>query len=415
MEKALRGKYYLKCVSCGREFNSDPDALTCPDCGEFDGTLDVLYDYERIWKKSNITFGKSITVFKEFSDILPFSGEHLIPPLKVGDTPLYKISNSVEGFELSHSYIKDDTINPSGSFKDRATAVAIAMAKESGKNTIAVASTGNAAASTAALAASSGMRAVLFVPASAPTAKLTQLYIYGAKVLKFKAQYDEIFDLCGECSFRFNWYNRNTVVNPFTGEGKKTAALEIYRDLGKAPDNVIVPVGDGCILSGTYKGFFDLLKIGLIEKMPRLFGIQAEGCSPLVKAFKGNGIIEKWGEIDTNADSIAVGFPRDGTKALRSIRETKGAFASVNDGEIFKAQYLLARTMGIYAEPSAAASFGGFIKLLRNGIIDDDAVNVILITGNGLKDVGFTGRYMELQQEDVLEPNIEAVIEKLDL
>ncbi|MCP4631343.1 MAG: threonine synthase [candidate division Zixibacteria bacterium] len=414
MEKTIKDKYYLECITCGKTLEANPAALTCPDCGDYKGTLDVLYDYDRISENlANIDFiGENI--YEIFFDILPFDNTELLPPLSVGETPLYFNERLNKALATTGTYIKDDTVNPSSSYKDRATAIAIAMAKQDNKDTIAVASTGNAAASTATLAAAAGIKAVVFVPSSAPEAKLTQLYIHGAEVLKFDANYDEIFDLCTECCNRFGWYNRNTAINPFTGEGKKTSAYEIFLDLGTAPDSIIIPVGDGCILSGIYKGYFDLLKLGLINKIPRLFGIQAEGCAPLVKSFREKRSIERWEKIGTEADSIAVGFPRDGMKALRAVSETKGEFISVSDQAIFEAQKELAQYAGIFAEPSASAAYGGYKKLLTGDLIDRNETAVIMITGSGLKDIVFTSGRLNMSDKP-LKPNIQSVAEKLKM
>jgi len=414
MEKIVSGKYFLKCITCGRQHNVDPHILTCSECGEYNGTLDVIYPYEEISKKLGKQGLIGGNVFEIFDDIMPFDFPAFIPTVYIGGTKLMKSDALNHYCGTSRTYISDDTRQPSASFKDRATSIAIAMAKQAKMSTMAVASTGNAAASTAVLAAASGMQAILFVPKSAPLPKLTQLYIHGAKVLKFDARYDEIFDLCTQCCKQFGWYNRNTAVNPYTGEGKKTAALEIFLDLGRAPDNLIVPVGDGGIMSGMYKGFWDLNELGLIDSIPRLFGVQAAGCAPLVRAFEDDAQIKPWGKVSTSADSIAVALPRDGIKAMRAVRQTGGRFVDVSDEDIFKAQFDLARLTGIYAEPSAAASFAGFLKLMEGEFIKKNEVSVILITGSGLKDTSFSTKYLNMKEKP-LSPDIKSVSKRLGI
>ncbi len=382
-------KYRLKCVTCSQEFKSDSDVMTCSHCGPFKGTLDVLYPIDEIKtgffnSLSSIVKG---SVFESFLPILPIANLADLPPLPVGDTPMFQ-SPGLSGLTgLADLWIKDDGRNPSASFKDRASTIALAMAKEAGVSTIAAASTGNAASSLATLAASASLKAVLFVPKSIPKPKLAQLLIHDAEVLKLDCDYDHAFDLCQTACEKFGWYNRNTAVNPFTGEGKKTAALEIARDLLCAPDTVICPVGDGCIISGLYKGFSDLKELGLIDHLPKLFGIQAEGACPLVKAFDNNDEIKPLQKIKTIADSISVGYPRDGVKALRAVRDTGGAMIAVSDDEILKSQKLLASRGGIFAEPAASAAMAGLLRLIEMKLINSKEKAVLLITGHGLKDI----------------------------
>jgi threonine synthase len=282
------------------------------------------------------------------------------------------------------------------------------MAQEAGAKVIATASTGNAASSLATLAASTSLEAVVFVPRNAPRAKMIQIAIHGAQIIKLDCDYDHAFDLCQEACAKFGWYNRNTAVNPFTGEGKKSAALEIARDFGRAPDSVICPVGDGCIIGGLYKGFSDLFGLGLIDKMPRLYGIQAKGASPLVSAFMMDGEPVILSETDTIADSISVGYPRDSAKALRAVKSTNGAMIAVTEEEILSAQKILARDGGIFAEPAAAASYAGLLALVESGQIDKDEKVVVLITGHGLKDIDAAAHNVSGDIETI-SPEIDAV------
>jgi threonine synthase len=231
------------------------------------------------------------------------------------------------------------------------------------------------------------MESVIFVPASAPPAKLVQLQIYGAKVVLVEGSYDEVYDLCLAAGQRYGWYQRSTGYNPFMTEGKKTAALEIGEQLQWAvPDKVFVGVGDGCIIGGLWKGFNDLQYLGLTDRLPKLIGVQAAGASAVVEAANGNGVV-RVSSAHTIADSINVGQPRDGTKAIRAIRESGGCGVKVSDDEIIAAIGKLAGATGVFAEPAAAAAFAGFVQQCDRGAIQPDERVLLMLTGNGLKDI----------------------------
>ena len=408
-------KYKLKCVSCDKEYPANPQALTCPDCGPFKGTLDVVYPLAELKGSfpTLLSFERDTPVFEQFLEIFPFKYTIDLPPLYVGQTPLFKTANLSKLTGIHELWLKDDGRNPSASFKDRASAVAIAMAREANASVIAAASTGNAASSLATLAASVSMKTVVFVPKNAPRPKLTQIMIHGAHVLCLDCDYDRAFELCQEACQKFGWYNRNTAVNPFTGEGKKSAALEIARDLGHAPQALICPVGDGCIISGLYKGFTDLMGLGLIENIPRLYGVQAKGANPLVRAFESNGEIVPLAECHTIADSISVGYPRDGVKALRAVHHSGGAMIAVSDEEIMVAQKILASKAGVFAEPAASAAHAGLLKLLDYGKVGKDEEIVVLLTGHGLKDIDTAAKNVAANIE-VIAPNIDAVSKNIE-
>jgi threonine synthase len=305
-------------------------------------------------------------------------------------TPLYDSARVAEQLGLKRVWVKDDGQNPTGSFKDRASAMVVARAMEAGIRVVSTASTGNAAAALAGIGASVGMDTIIFVPASAPEAKIAQLLVYGATVLLVEDTYDVAFDLCYQMCLEEGWYCRNTAMNPYTTEGKKTAAYEIAEQLDWiVPDVVLVGVGDGNIIAGIHKGFFDLLELGWIERIPRLIGVQAEGSSALFSAWK-NGIAAQDMQpqpANTIADSISAGLPRDRAKALRAVRETSGAFVSVSDREILVAIPAFARLTGIFVEPSCAAVYAGAERAVQSGLIHEDESTVLLMTGNGLKDV----------------------------
>jgi threonine synthase len=250
------------------------------------------------------------------------------------------------------------------------------------------ASTGNAASSLAGLAASVGMPTYIFVPQTAPQAKVAQLLIFGANVIMVRGTYDQAFDLCLEASAEYGWYSRNTAYNPYLSEGKKTASLEICEQLGwEAPDRIFVSVGDGCIIGGLWKGLKDLLALGMIDHLPKLMGVQAEGSAVLYNAWKSGTEEIQPIEATTLADSISVGIPRDRIKALRAVRETEGEYITVSDEEILDAMRVLARNAAVFGEPAGVTGFAGLQKMLREGRVRSDEKIVVLVTGNGLKDV----------------------------
>jgi len=378
----------LKCIKCAKSYTPKQTKYVCHDCG-YDGLLDIFYDYDGIKKsvkKADLKKNPDASIAR-YDFILPIKSKKLLPDIKSGGTPLVKSLRLNDYLGLKNLYIKDDSRNPTASFKDRASAVAVAKAREFGFDTITCASTGNAASSLAGACASAGLKSVIFVPKTAPEAKVAQLLIYGADVFMINGSYDEAFDFCLEVTKKYPWYNRNTGYNPYLLEGKKTSALEVCEQLDfKAPDKVVVSVGDGCILSGIYKGFSDFYKLGWIDKIPKIIGVQAEGANPVAKAFNsGKDIIPQ--EANTIADSISVGYPRAGGQALRALIESKGAMISVKDSEIIEAIKILARKSGIFAEPAAATAFAGVIKLKNKGILKANDKIVMIVTGHGLKDI----------------------------
>lgn len=376
---------------CGAEYDLDEIDYVCPRHGD-EGIVDVRYDYaalRALVDREALSAGREMSMWR-YKPLLPVAPDAPTPPLRVGWTPLYAAPRLAERLGMRHVWVKDDGLNPTASFKDRASALAVVKAQERGATVITTASTGNAAAALAGLAASVGMQAVIFVPRSAPPAKIAQHLVYGARVLLVDGTYDDAFDLTLAVAREFGWYNRNTAYNPFMTEGKKTAAYEIAEQLGwQVPDWVFVPVGDGCILGGIHKGFKDLLALGWIDRMPRLMGVQAEGSAALVKACEqGLDPMEiKPAEAETIADSICACLPRDRAKALMAARETDGDFLAVSDAEILEAIPILARSTGVFCEPAAAAAYAGFAKAVAQGTIAADARVVLLLTGSGLKDI----------------------------
>ena len=291
---------------------------------------------------------------------------------------------------MKHVWVKDDGRLPTASFKDRASAIAVVKAQEKGAEIITTASTGNAAAALSGLCASVEQPNVIFVPESAPQAKIAQLLVFGSTVMLVKGTYDDAFELCLEAAAEYGWYNRNTAYNPYMTEGKKTAVYEICEQLNwDAPDVIFVSVGDGCIIGGLHKGLKDLLALGWIDQMPRIIGVQAQGSAYMYEAWRdGEDILTKAPVSGvTVADSISAGLPRDRIKALAAVTKTNGAYVSVTDDEILAAIPALARAAGVFAEPAGAAAYAGLVKAVELDLVHVDDRIVVLNTGNGLKDV----------------------------
>ncbi len=381
----LKNVKCAKCVKCGKEHPATPDVTTC-ECG---GILDIVYDYDYIKShltKEKLAARKDLTMWR-YRELLPIEEETENTPLRVGNTPLYEEPRLAEMLGLGHLYVKDDGLNPTSSLKDRASAMAVAKAKEAGKDIIACSSTGNAASSLAGNAAAAGMKTYIFVPSRAPKGKVAQLLTFGATVVSVQGNYEETFELSSKAIDRWGWYNRNAAVNPYLSEGKKTVSLEICEQLQwKAPDYIAVAVGDGCTIGGVWKGLKDLYAIGFIDKLPRLISCQAEGCCPLNRAIEEKA---PWHPMEENtlADSIAVGVPRNPDKALQAIEESHGLVVNVSDAEIMAAQKLLGSVCGLFGEPAGVTGTAGVKKLCEMGVLGKDNTVVTMISGNGLKDV----------------------------
>jgi threonine synthase len=382
--------HFYQCISCKRRFEPEERVFTCPDCGPRNGTLDVMYhDIEQVSAPGK---GRLISENQgghwRYRNLLPIPLDADIPAIPVGDTPLFRARRLEQLLGCRAIYLKDDTRNPSGSLKDRASSVAVCHALWQGYSDLATASTGNAGISLAFWAAAFSASSHVFVPERATDTALAMLGMFGAKVYRVSGSYDQAFEQCGMAVERFGWYNRNTGINPVLGEGKKTAALEIAESMaGRPPDAVVVAVGDGCIFGGLWKGFQDARKLGWIGHAPRLYGIQSQGADPLARAFQSGSESFQPVEPQTVADSIAVGNPRDAMKALRAARESGGALISVPDEAMLEAQRMLGREVPIFVEPASAASLAGLQVLLERGDIQRSEHVVLVMTGTGLKDI----------------------------
>ncbi len=428
-------KYIYECTSCGKKYPGKGVMYLCPECASANvadrppkGVLKVIYDYEKIRKSSSLKENLFKKIEEEkFLPLLPLKSLNKWPKLKIGNTPVYHY-NKIEDQELNFDlFLKDDSQNPTFSFKDRASALVSAWAAENGIDTIIAASTGNAGSSLAGICAAQNQKSYIFVPANAPSAKLTQMFMYGAQIIPVEGNYDQAFDLSMEATKMFGFYNRNTAFNPLTIEGKKTVAFEIFRYFSDSdsdsvtdgsrtdgsrtdgsrtdgsrtdgsrtdgsrtdgsrtdgsrtdgsrtdgsrtdgltrqfisprflPDRIFVPVGDGVIISGVYKGFEDLLKLGIIDKMPVIVAVQAEGSSNLVDNLGKKDFHVKTSR--TLADSISVDIPRNFYMASSFIRNYNGEKIKVSDEEIIQASVLLSTLQRYFCRTRCG---GGFCRI----------------------------------------------------
>ena len=391
---------HLRSLISGRTFRPDEIDYVDPEFGP-DGIVDVVYDYDAVKRnlsRESLRQSEDHSIWR-YKPLLPVKPDAEVPPLQIGWTPLYPAPRLGTDLGLRHVWVKDDGRNPTASFKDRASAIAVVKGRERGAKVITTASTGNAAAALSGICASMGQANVIFVPEKAPQAKVAQLLAYGATVMLVRGTYDDAFELCLQAADAYGWYNRNTGFNPYMSEGKKTATLEICEQLKwDAPDRIFVSVGDGCIIGGLHKGLKDLMALGWIEKMPKLMGVQAAGSNFMAEAWeRGEDVLTK-APIDaqTAADSISAGLPRDRLKAMAAVKETGGAYITVSDEEILAAIPALARGCGVFAEPAGAAAHAGLVKAVERGLVSADERIVVLNTGSGLKDVAGVMKGVEL-------------------
>ena len=372
------------------EYDTEDTIYLCPFCSKQNivnlppkGVLKIIYDYRKI-KKTVSCFDDLKN--KGFIDLLPVNRINSLPNLRVGKTPLYTISKLNDENLNFHLHLKDDSQNPTYSFKDRASALVSAYAKEKKLTTIVAASTGNAGSSLAGICASQGQKAIVMVPETTPIAKLTQIIMYGATIVPIKGTYDEAFDLSVKATEEFGWYNRNTAFNPITIEGKKSVSFELIEDLNfRIPDRIFIPVGDGVIISGVYKGFEDLYLLNFIDRMPVIVAVQSKGSDNLVRNINQN--VFKIIPSNTIADSISVDIPRNFHMTKEFIQKYYGESVTVSDEEIIEASAILARNTGLFAEPAAAAALAGLLSFKKEGKLARNSNNVVLLTGSGLKDI----------------------------
>jgi len=406
-----------QCSICGKEYQPEEVQYVCPQDG---GNLNVLLDYETIRKKysaEDFTSRADPSLWR-YLPLLPVAdpGGEGTPLRAAGWTPLYSSARLAQESGLKKLWIKDEGRNPTASFKDRASAVVVARARQIQAQVVVTASTGNAGAALAGMAAAIGQKAIIFAPRTAPPAKVAQLLIYGAQVILVDGNYDSAFDLTIEASKEFGWYCRNTGYNPFTAEGKKTAAFEIWETVllkmrsDERPLTVFVSVGDGNIISGIHKGFKDLYALGWLEQMPRLYGVQSEASAAIANAYRAKTETITPIAATTIADSISVDLPRDGVRAVRAAAQTDGTYITVPDAEIIKAIADLGK-VGIFAEPAGSAAYAGLIKAVREGLIQPEDPVLVINTGSGLKDI--RSAMQAAGEAPVIEPTMSALKQHL--
>ena len=411
-----------RCSLCGEEYSPADITYTCPKDG---GNLDIVLDYDSIkskYKPDDILSRTDPSLWR-FLPLLPVQeppGE-ATPLHAAGGTPVFQLARLAEKLGLKYLWLKDESRNPTASFKDRASAIVMARAHEIGAEIVVTASTGNAGAALAGMSAAVGQKAIIFAPKSAPQAKVAQLLVFGAKVILVDGTYDDAFDLTVKAADEFGWYCRNTGYNPFTAEGKKTAAFEIWEwwesthqkwheevgmDIDHAPLTVFVSVGDGNIISGIHKGFKDLFQLGWLPRIPRIIGVQADGSAAISNAFHADTETITAISAQTIADSISVDLPRDGVRAVRAAKETGGTYVNVSDEEILKAIAELGK-LGVFAEPAGATAYAGLVKAAASGVVGSEDPILVLNTGSGLKDV--RAAMQAVQPAPIIEPTLEAV------
>ncbi|PID79156.1 pyridoxal-5'-phosphate-dependent protein subunit beta [bacterium DOLJORAL78_65_58] len=369
-------KFSYVCSECAAEYPIGPDLMVCPECSKTQGADEPVRGILEVRLQGEVA--RSFTV----GELLPVE-ERFFPAIPVGNTPLWSPVGLRSKTGFSRLHIKDDGLNPTFSFKDRASFLVSAFARQHGIQEIVLASTGNAGSSMAGIGAAAGQDITIFLPETAPEAKLVQAMQYGATVYRVRGNYDLAYDFSLEYSRAKGSLNRNTGYNPMTIEGKKTVSLEVVQQLGEAPDHVFVSAGDGCIVAGVLKGFKDLHQLGLIDQVPVVHAVQAETSDALYRAHQ-TGRFERI-PTHTVADSICVDVPRNGFHALKLIRDFSARILRVSDQEILAAQHEMASGAGLFAEPAGATAYAGFLKAAPE--LGKDATVVVLSTGNGLKDV----------------------------
>jgi len=411
-----------RCSLCNTEYAPSEVIYTCPNDG---GNLDVILNYTSIKNKYQPAdlFSRADSSLWRYLPLLPVSAprEGASPLHAVGGTPVFKLTSLSSKLGLQNLWLKDESKNPTASFKDRASAIVVTRAQEIKAEIVVTASTGNAGAALAGMSAAVGQKSIIFAPKSAPQAKVAQLLIFGAKVILVDGTYDDAFDLTVQCTNEFGWYCRNTGYNPFTAEGKKTAAFEIWewwqgahrdfhKQIGEGVDHkpltIFVSVGDGNIISGIHKGFKDLYELGWISHLPRIIGVQAEGSAAIANAFHENTETITPVSANTLADSISVDLPRDGVRAVRAAKETSGTYITVSDEEILAAIAELGQ-VGVFAEPAGAAAYAGLVKATGSGMVGGEDPILVLNTGSGLKDI--RAAMQAVRQAPIIEPTLEAV------
>ena len=400
----------LKCRNCGKRYPVEAVSI----CEECFGPLEVEYDYEEIKERlSRDEIARRAPTLWRYRELLPVERDSSIVDLKAGFTPLHRADNLAEALGLRELYIKNDSVNPTFSFKDRVVSVAVSKAIEFGFDTVGCASTGNLANSVAAHAAKARLSCYIFVPANLNLGKIIQTLAYEPNLIAVEGNYDDVNRLCTEIAGYYNWGFVNINLRPFYAEGSKTLGYEVAEQLGwRAPERAIVPVASGSLLTKIYKGLKELEALGLIESAEtRITAAQSEGCSPVTTAFRTGGSIKPV-KPETIEKSLAIGNPADGHYALKVIRESGGTAGAASDPEIIEGIKLLARTEGIFTETAGGVVIATLRNLIEAGEIDRDESVVAYITGNGLKTQDVLADY--LAKPPVIEPDLDAFRELVE-
>ncbi|WP_436924626.1 threonine synthase [Halosimplex amylolyticum] len=393
----------LACERCGRRYAPDDVEYTCPAHDGVAGILDVRYDYDAVRDSVAAALDGPTEDLWTYEPLLPVDGD----PVRLGAGGTALLDAPALGDALGvDALVKDETGNPTGSNKDRGSAVVVSRARQQGHDVVACASTGNAAASLAGYAARADLDCRIFVPADLPEAKAVQPRLYGATVLGVDGTYADAYELCREVSAERGWYNRNAAMNPYAVEGKRTLGFELAEQAPDA-DWVAMPMGNGCSLAGAWKGLREFERLGFLDETPRLLGVQAEGATAIYDRFvtESDGDVgDRDGESarrpvdddgETTADSIDVGVPHNAGKACRALRESGGDAVVVSDGEILDAQRLLGECEGVFAEPASAAAVAGVRTARERGTIAPGERVVVVATGTGLKDTASARRAVD--------------------
>ena len=377
-------RFELRCKACGKTWGNIPKSY-CEDCFS---PLEVSYDYDfmkRNARRENLS-GRAFNMWR-YAELLPLP-EDFQPAAPIGGTPLLEARKLAASWGIGKLYLKNDAVCfPSLSFKDRVVATALVAARRFGLETVGCSSTGNLANAVAAQAAQQGFEACVFIPADLEPAKILNAAVYGARIVRIQGNYDHVSRLCTQIADRYPWGLVNVNLRPYYSEGSKTHGFEIAEQLGwRLPDNVVVPMAGGALITKIAKAFKELVTLGWVEEKPvKFFGAQATGCSPISDGVKRNLARFEPQKPNTIARSLAIGNPADGPFAMQLIRESGGWAEDVNDAEIIEAIKLIAETEGVFTETAGGVTAGVAQKLIRQGRIGADETTVVCITGNGLK------------------------------